>query len=80
MAFLLASYNGTPIALLILGVLVVVYTVDHSAQRLGRHIYAIGGNLHAAALSGVKTKRHFLLFMNMGVLAALAGILFIGRS
>jgi putative multiple sugar transport system permease protein len=43
----------------------------------GRHIYAIGGNLAAAQLSGVKTKRTtFLLFVNMGVIAALGGLVF----
>jgi len=76
-AFLLASYNGTPIVLVILGVLVVAYTVVMQRSVFGRHIYAIGGNLNAAALSGIKTKRvTFLLFVNMGVIAALAGIVF----
>ena len=47
----------------------------------GRHIYAMGGNLQAAKLSGVKTTRvNFLLFVNMGVLAAVAGIVYSARS
>ncbi|MEO6532588.1 MAG: multiple monosaccharide ABC transporter permease [Pseudolysinimonas sp.] len=76
-AFLLASYNGTPIVLVILGVLVVGYTIVMQRSVFGRHIYAIGGNLNAAALSGIKTKRvTFLLFINMGVIAAVAGIVF----
>jgi len=76
-AFLLASYNGTPIVLVILGVLVVGYTIVMQRSVFGRHIYAIGGNLNAAALSGIKTKRvTFLLFVNMGVIAAIAGIVF----
>ena len=76
-AFLLASYNGTPIVLVILGVLVVAYTVVMQRSVFGRHIYAIGGNLNAAALSGIKTKRvTFLLFVNMGVIAAIAGVVF----
>jgi putative multiple sugar transport system permease protein len=76
-AFLLASYNGTPIVLLILGALVVIYTMVMSRSVFGRHIYAIGGNLAAAQLSGVKTKRTtFLLFVNMGVIAALGGLVF----
>ncbi len=76
-AFLLASYNGTPIVLIILGVLVVGYTIVMNRSVFGRHIYAIGGNLNAAALSGIKTKRvTFLLFVNMGVIAAIAGIVF----
>ncbi|MFF1571791.1 multiple monosaccharide ABC transporter permease [Leifsonia sp. NPDC058292] len=74
---LLASYNGTPIVLLILGVLVVGYTAIMSRSVFGRHIYAIGGNLAAAQLSGVKTKRvTFLLFVNMGVISAIAGLVF----
>jgi len=76
-AFLLASYNGTPIVLVILGALVVGYTIVMQRSVFGRHIYAIGGNLNAAALSGIKTKRvTFLLFINMGVIAAIAGIVF----
>ena len=46
----------------------------------GRHIYAIGGNLHAATLSGVKVKSvTFWIFVNMGVLAAVAGMIAAGR-
>lgn len=76
-SLLLASYNGTPIVLIVLGLLVVVYTVVMERTVFGRHIYAIGGNLNAAQLSGVKTKRvTFLLFVNMGVIAAIAGLVF----
>ncbi len=75
--YLLASYRGTPIVLIVLGVLVVAYSAVMNRSVFGRHIYAIGGNLNAAALSGVKTKRvTFLLFVNMGVIAALAGLVF----
>ncbi|GIT81561.1 ABC transporter permease [Leifsonia sp. LS1] len=74
---LLASYNGTPIVLIILAVLVIGYSAIMNRSVFGRHIYAIGGNLAAAALSGVKTKRvTFLLFVNMGVLSAVAGLVF----
>ncbi|MBT1544463.1 multiple monosaccharide ABC transporter permease [Curtobacterium aurantiacum] len=79
-ALLLASYNGTPIVLVILGVLVVVYSLIMRSAVFGRHIYAIGGNALAAQLSGVKTKRvTFLLFVNMGVISALAGVVFTGQ-
>jgi putative multiple sugar transport system permease protein len=71
------SAGGTPIVLVIVGVLVVAYTFLMGRTVFGRHIYAIGGNLQAAALSGVKTKRvTFLLFVNMGVLSAIAGLVF----
>lgn len=75
--YLLASYRGTPIVLIVLGLLTVVYSAVMARSVFGRHIYAIGGNLNAAALSGVKTKRvTFMLFVNMGVIAALAGLVF----
>ncbi|MEV0633959.1 multiple monosaccharide ABC transporter permease [Streptomyces sp. NPDC050619] len=77
---LLASYKGAPIVLLILGVLVVGYGYVMRNAIFGRHIYAIGGNLPAAKLSGVKDKKvTFLVFLNMGMLAALAGLVFAAR-
>ncbi|WP_432139272.1 MULTISPECIES: multiple monosaccharide ABC transporter permease [unclassified Streptomyces] len=77
---LLASYKGAPILLLILGVLVVGYGYVMRNSVFGRHIYAIGGNLPAAKLSGVKDKKvTFLVFMNMGALAALAGLAIAAR-
>ena len=78
--FLLASYRGTPIVLIVLAVLVIVYTALMNNSVFGRHTYALGGNLHAAELSGIKTKVvTFRLFVNMGVLAALAGLVFTAR-
>lgn len=70
-----------PIPGLILVVLVIVYHVVTQRTRFGRHIYAVGGNRAAAALSGVNTKRtYFLVMTNMSFLAALAGIMFVGRA
>ncbi|AZS87509.1 multiple monosaccharide ABC transporter permease [Streptomyces griseoviridis] len=77
---LLASYQGAPIILIVLGVLVVGYGYVMRNAVFGRHIYAIGGNLPAAKLSGVKDKKvTFLVFLNMGVLAALAGMVVAAR-
>ncbi|KKD06966.1 multiple monosaccharide ABC transporter permease [Streptomyces sp. WM6386] len=77
---LLASYKGAPIILLILGALVVGYGYVMRNAVFGRHIYAIGGNLPAAKLSGVKDKKVvFLVFLNMGALAALAGLAIAAR-
>ncbi|MDX3517339.1 multiple monosaccharide ABC transporter permease [Streptomyces scabiei] len=77
---LLASYKGAPIVLLILGALVVGFGYVMRNAIIGRHIYAIGGNLPAAKLSGVKDKKvTFLIFLNMGMLAALAGLVFAAR-
>ncbi|AOR34547.1 sugar ABC transporter permease [Streptomyces fodineus] len=80
LTMLLASYDGAPIILIILGVLVGGYGYVMRNSVFGRHIYAIGGNLPAAKLSGVKDKRiTFQVFLNMGVLAALAGLVVAAR-
>ncbi|MDG4862040.1 sugar ABC transporter permease [Streptomyces sp. T-3] len=77
---LLASYKGAPVVLLILGVLVVGFGYVMRNAVIGRHVYAIGGNLPAAKLSGVRDKKvTFLVFLNMGMLAALAGLVFAAR-
>jgi putative multiple sugar transport system permease protein len=77
---LLASYKGAPIVLLVLGVLLVGFGYVMRNAIIGRHIYAIGGNLPAAKLSGVRDKKvTFLVFVNMGMLAALAGLVFAAR-
>ena len=79
-AYALASYKGIPITLIVLAVLVLVYGIVMNRSVFGRHIYAIGGNLHAAELSGIKTRNvTFWLFVNMGTLAALAGLIFTAR-
>ncbi|MEU6085642.1 multiple monosaccharide ABC transporter permease [Streptomyces sp. NPDC047085] len=80
LTLLLASYKGAPIVLIILGALVVGYGYVMRNAVFGRHIYAIGGNLPAAKLSGVKDKKvTFYVFLNMGVLAALAGLVVAAR-
>jgi len=70
-----------PVSGIILGVLVVFYSFLTRSTIFGRHIYAVGGNRHAAALSGVKSRRtDFLIMMNMSILAALAGMIYIARA
>lgn len=80
--YLLAlSSGGTPIVLIIIGVLVIVYSFVMARTKFGRQIYAVGGNLRAAELSGINTRRvDFLVFVNMGFLAALAGIVTTSRA
>jgi putative multiple sugar transport system permease protein len=79
-SYALALYRGIPTVLLIVVALVMIYTFVTDKTIPGRHIYAYGGNPKAARLSGIKTKRVlFWVYVNMGVLAALAGIVFTGR-
>lgn len=70
-----------PIPGLILVILIILYYLITERTSFGRHVYAVGGNKSAAELSGVNVRRtYFLTMLNMSVLAAVAGILFVGRS
>lgn len=78
--YTLAVYKGIPNVLVLLLVLIAFYTFITTKTTIGRHIYALGGNEKAARLSGVKTKKViFLVFVNMGILAALSGLVFAAR-
>jgi putative multiple sugar transport system permease protein len=79
-AYQLASSRGLPNVLVLLAILVVAYTLISQKTVFGRHIYAIGGNLNAAKLSGVRVRRiNFWVFVNMGLLASVAGIVYSSR-
>ena len=79
-SYLLADARGLPIVGLILFALIAVYTFVMSRTVFGRHVYAIGGNVDAATMSGVNTKRvDFLVMTNMGLLAGLAGLVTTAR-
>jgi len=79
-ALALAAYKGIPNVLVLLIALIFLYTFIANKTIPGRHIYALGGNEKAAALSGVKTKKVlFWVFVNMGVLSALSGMVFAAR-
>ncbi|MGH1412988.1 MAG: multiple monosaccharide ABC transporter permease [Pelagimonas sp.] len=76
----LATFRGMPNVLLTMGVLTIIYAFLTERTVLGRRIYALGGNVKAAKLSGIKTERlTFLAFVNMGILAAIAGLVFAAR-
>lgn len=76
----LSQANGIPWTLVLLTFLIIIYTVVMKKTTFGRHIYAIGGNLHAAVLSGINVRRvNFWLFVNMGALSAMSGILITAR-
>ncbi|QDY08273.1 sugar ABC transporter permease [Micromonospora sp. HM134] len=80
-AWQLAHARGLPIVLIILAALVLVYGLLTRRTVFGRQVYAIGGNLSAAMLSGVKVRTvNFWMFVNMGFLAAVAGVIYSSRS
>ncbi len=79
-AYWFTRFRGLPIVLILLGALVIVYAFITNRTVLGRHFYAVGGNIRASQLSGVKTKLiKFIAFTNMGFLAAIAGLIFAAR-
>lgn len=76
----LSKYHGIPTVLIILGLILIGYSYFTSNTVMGRHIYAVGGNEKAAMLSGVKTNKIlFLAYVNMALLAAVAGLVFAAR-
>jgi len=78
--YLLSRYRGIPTVLIILGILLAVYTFFTQKTVKGRHLYAIGGNMKAARLSGIKTKQMmFFAYTNMSFIAAIAGLVFAAR-
>ena len=78
--YLIASHRGLPDVLVIMIALIALYGFVTARTTIGRQIYAVGGNEKAARLSGIKTERlTFLTFVNMGALAALAGLVFAAR-
>ena len=80
LGFQLATYRGLPNVLVVMGVLIAFYTFMTNKSTIGRRIYAMGGNEKAAKLSGINTERlTFYTFINMGVLAALAGMIIAAR-
>jgi putative multiple sugar transport system permease protein len=80
LSYLLASYKGLPNVLIIMFGLMLLYNFVTTKTTIGRRVYALGGNEKAAKLSGIRTERlAFYAFVNMGVLAALAGLIFAAR-
>lgn len=69
------SRGGTPIVLVIVAALILIYNFVMGRTVFGRHVYAMGGNLQAAILSGVDTKKmNFRIFVNIGMLAGIAAV------
>jgi putative multiple sugar transport system permease protein len=80
LGYQLSTYRGLPNVLVVMGLLIALYTFMTNRSTIGRRIYAMGGNEKAAKLSGINTERlTFLAFVNMGVLAALAGMIIAAR-
>ncbi len=79
-SFRLAQHKGIPTVLIWVLIVVMVYGYITSNTTTGRYFYAVGGNEKATKLSGINTNKvYFLAYLNMGFLAALAGMVTIAR-
>jgi len=77
----LAGYNGIPVLLILMGLVVGIYHSITTQTVAGRQIYAMGGNAKAARLSGINTKKVFFwVYANMGLLCGVAGIVLSARN
>ena len=75
--WVMAGYQGLSWAAVILIVVVLAYSYITTKTVVGRHIYAVGGNPEAAELNGISVKKiTFLVFGSIGLLTAVAGILY----
>ena len=80
-AYKLSNYKGIPTALIWILLVLLIYGYVTTKTRMGRYLYAVGGNEKATRLSGINTKSvYFFAYVNMGLLAALAGILTVARA
>lgn len=76
----LAKYKGIPNALIWVTVIIGIYSYISSKTTTGRYFYAVGGNEKATRLSGIDTNKvYFLAYLNMGLLAAVAGMVTVAR-
>ncbi|AGB72053.1 MULTISPECIES: multiple monosaccharide ABC transporter permease [Rhizobium] len=78
--FQISSYRGLPNVLVLMLFLIALYSFATQRTTIGRRIYAMGGNEKATKLSGIDTRRlTFYTFINMGILASIAGIIIATR-
>ncbi len=77
----LAQYNGIPAGLLWIAAVLIAYGYITTKTTVGRYLYAVGGNEKATRLSGIDSRKiYFFAYINMGLMAGLAGILTIARA
>ena len=77
----LASLRGFPTVLIWIALVLGIYQYITTKTAIGRHLYAVGGNEKATALSGVKTRNvYWFAYASIGLMAGLAGILSAARA
>lgn len=78
--YLLNDYRGIPFPVLLLAILAIIGYFISKKTAFGRYIYAIGGNIDAARLSGIKVEKIKLaIFAINGLMVAIAGLILSAR-
>lgn len=78
--FVMNSYEGIPVPVLLLFTLVVIFKIISEHTRFGRYLYAIGGNPEAAKYSGINIRFNTLMaFVLMGLLCGIGGVVLSAR-
>lgn len=73
------SYRGIPNPVLLMAAVALIFTYITNNTKLGRHAYALGGNMEATRLSGINIRRNvFTIFVLMGLLCGVSGIVLTG--
>ncbi len=77
----MANFRGIPTVLIWIALVLGIYQYITTKTAMGRHLYAVGGNEKATALSGVKTRNvYWFAYASIGLMAGLAGILTAARA
>ena len=77
---MMVRFRGIPMPVIILLSLLLIFIFISDKTRFGRRVYAIGGNLEAAKLSGINVSRHVLiLYVISGILSAVSGVMLTSR-
>ncbi len=75
-----SSILGIPTPIYIMVILAVITWYIMTRTKLGRHIYATGGNIQAAITCGINTRRiQLITYVYSGIMAAVAGMLMTAR-
>ncbi len=78
--FVMNSYEGIPVPVLLLFTLVIIFKIISEHTRFGRYLYAIGGNSEAAKYSGINIRFNTLIaFVLMGLLCGIGGVVLSAR-
>ena len=79
-SWIMANHKGLPNVLVTMFALVALFMFITTRTTFGRRVYAMGGNIKAAKLSGINTERTTIaIFAIMGALAAFAGLVYAAR-